>query len=38
MMLQIGIVEDDADIRTAMVNYLNRQKTMRCDLIADSVE
>lgn len=38
MMLQIGIVEDDADIRTAMVNYLNRQKTMRCDFIADSVE
>ncbi|MCB0266175.1 MAG: response regulator transcription factor [Calditrichaeota bacterium] len=37
-MLQIGIVEDDADIRTAMVNYLNRQNSMRCDLIADSVE
>ena len=37
-MINVGIVEDDNEIREAMCNYLNEQENIRCNLAEESVE
>jgi DNA-binding NarL/FixJ family response regulator len=37
-MINVGIVEDDSEIREAICNYLNEQENMRCELAEESVE
>jgi len=37
-MINVGIVEDDNEIRDAICNYLNEQDNIRCDLAEESVE
>ena len=37
-MINIGIVEDDKEIREAICSYLNDQENMRCELAEESVE
>src|SRR4030066_2042332 len=37
-MINVGIVEDDTEIREAICSYLNDQKNMSCQLAEESVE
>ena len=37
-MINVGIVEDDTEIREAISSYLNDQENIRCDLAEESVE
>ena len=37
-MINVGIVEDDSEIREAICSYLNEQENIRCDLAEESVE
>ena len=37
-MINVGIVEDDSEIREAICSYLNDQDNIRCDLAEESVE
>ena len=37
-MINVGIVEDDNEIREAISSYLNDQDNIRCDLAQESVE
>ena len=37
-MINVGIVEDDSEIREAICSYLNDQENIRCELAEESVE
>jgi DNA-binding NarL/FixJ family response regulator len=37
-MIEVGIIEDDEEIRAGIQSYLNSQSTLQCPLAADSVE
>jgi len=37
-MINVGIVEDDNDIREAICSYLNNQQNMSCEIAEESVE
>ena len=37
-MINVGIIEDDSEIREAICSYLNDQDNIRCDLAEESVE
>ena len=37
-MINVGIVEDDTEIREAICSYLNSQENMRCEIAEESVE
>ena len=37
-MINVGIVEDDTEIREAICSYLNDQENIRCELAEESVE
>ena len=37
-MINVGIVEDDTEIREAICSYLNDQENIRCDIAEESVE
>lgn len=37
-MINVGIVEDDSEIREAICSYLNEQENIRCNLAEESVE
>ena len=38
VMINVGIIEDDAEIREAICSYLNDQNNIRCDIAEESVE
>ena len=37
-MVNVGIVEDDKEIREAICSYLNNQQNMSCEIAEESVE